>query len=63
MLWVQVLSFTQDYSGYSVVRLTHLVHFVFNDCNRFLASNICESRGGATLKSNEKRKMETADRA
>ncbi len=37
------------------------MHFVFNDCNRFLACNICESRGGATPKSDEKRKMETED--
>ena len=38
------------------------MHFVFNDFNRFLACNICESRGGATPKSDEKRKMETEDR-
>jgi len=35
---------------------------VFNDFNRFLACNTCESRGGATLKSDEKREMETEDR-
>ena len=38
------------------------MHFVFNDFNRFLACNICESRGGATPKSDDKRKMETEDR-
>ncbi len=38
------------------------MHFVFNDFNRFLAYNICESQSGAVLKNDEKRKMETEDR-